>query len=265
MSETLRVERDGAIAHIVLNRPQAMNALNQAMAEDLRDATAALAADDTVRCVVLRGEGGNFQAGGDVLYFRDGLDDPQMRRRESFEAIIGVVHDAIDNIRDMRKPVIASANGAIAGFGVSLLAACDLAVIADDCVLTVAYCLIGTSPDGGSTHFLPRMVGMKRAMELILLGDRFDAATALDYGLANKMVPADQVAAVTAKLAARLAAGPTHAYGNAKMLLNATFETDRATQLHREMESFADCALTADFAEGVRAFCDKRKADFTGK
>jgi len=265
MGETLRVERDGAIAHIVLDRPESLNSLDVTMANELRDTTAELKNDDAIRCVILRGEGGNFQAGGDVTYFRDGLGDPEDERRKSFESIIGVVHEAIENIRTMRKPVIASANGAIAGFGVSLLAACDLAVIAEDCVLTVAYCLIGTSPDGGSTHFLPRMVGMKRAMELVLLGDRFDAQTAKDYGLANQVVPADEVAAATAKLAERLAVGPTHAYGNAKLLLNSTFETDRETQLNRELESFADCALTADFAEGVSAFCDKRKAEFTGK
>jgi 2-(1,2-epoxy-1,2-dihydrophenyl)acetyl-CoA isomerase len=167
-------------------------------------------------------------------------------------------------MRHMPKPVVAAVQGAAAGFGLSLVLAADLALAAEDTVFTSGYIHLGTSPDGGMTATLAR-VGLKQAAELMLLGDRFDAARALELGLLNRVVPAHALAAEAAALAARLAAGPTHAYGRTKALLQATLGDAFDAQLRRETESFAACAATADFAEGVRAFLEKRRPVFTGE
>jgi 2-(1,2-epoxy-1,2-dihydrophenyl)acetyl-CoA isomerase len=159
-------------------------------------------------------------------------------------------------------PVIAKLEGAVAGFGVSLMNACDLAIASDETVFTLAYIHIGTSPDGGATHSLTRLVGMKKAKEIALLGNRFSAEEAHDFGLINQKVPKDLLPSVTAKYASRLATGPREAIARTKALLNAAPEADLKTQLQAEAKSFADCALSADFREGVAAFVEKRSPDF---
>jgi 2-(1,2-epoxy-1,2-dihydrophenyl)acetyl-CoA isomerase len=168
-------------------------------------------------------------------------------------------------MRHMPKPVIAAVQGAAAGVGLSFVLAADLALAADNAVFTSGYIHLGTSPDGGMTATLPRIVGLKHATELMLLGDRFDAQRALTLGLVNRVVPADALAGEATALAARLAAGPTHAYGRTKALLQATLGDAFDAQLRRETESFAACAATEEFAEGVRAFLEKRRPVFTGK
>ena len=155
--------------------------------------------------------------------------------------------------------------GAAAGFGLSLILACDLAIAAEDAFFTFAYIKIGTSPDGSGTYFLPRTVGMKKAMEIAMLGDRFDAATALQLGILNRVVPAADLATETRALAERLAAGPTHAIANTKALLHDSWNNTMETQLANEAVSFADCAATDDWVEGVTSFAEKRKPVFRGK
>lgn len=265
MSSTLRVANENGVATVTLDRPDRFNALDDAMARELNRVTAELGADETVRCVVITGAGGNFQAGGDIEYFRAGLERDTATRDTEIRAIIGEVHGAITNIRTMPKPVIARIEGAAAGFGISLLAACDLAIAADNAKFTLAYCLIGTSPDGGSTYALPRMIGMKRAMELALLGERFGADKAEAMGLINRVVPPEVLDETAGKLATHLANGPTYAYGRAKALLNQSWDNDLQTQLDAELERFAQCAVSEDFAEGVTAFCEKRPAKFVGR
>ncbi len=264
MSSTILVAIANGVATVTLNRPDKFNALDDDMARELNRVTAELAEDREVRCVVITGAGDNFQAGGDIEYFRAGLEHDETTRGDEMRAIIGEVHGAITNIRSMAKPVVARIEGAAAGFGISLLAACDLAVASDNAKFTLAYCLIGTSPDGGSTYALPRMIGMKRAMELALLGERFDAAKAESMGLINRVVPHGALDETVGKLAMHLANGPTYAYGKAKALLNKSWDNDLQTHLNDEMESFAQCANSEDFAEGVTAFCEKRRAVFNG-
>lgn len=252
---------DGAVASIAFNRPQVMNALDADMIFALR-AVCERARDDTaVRAIVLRGNGPAFVAGGDVAWFHANLD----RMPALVPQMAGELHRAILALRAAAKPVLASVHGAVAGAGMSLLAAADLAIAADDTKFSLAYSRLGTSPDGGSTWFLPRLVGMRRALELILLADNFDAQTALQAGLVNRVVAASELAAETMRLAQRLAAGPTHAFAESKALVNRSFETPLAQQLDAEAAAFARCAATADFAAGVTAFVKKAKAEFKGE
>jgi 2-(1,2-epoxy-1,2-dihydrophenyl)acetyl-CoA isomerase len=164
----------------------------------------------------------------------------------------------------MPKPVIAAVQGAAAGVGLSLVAAADLALAAEDAVFASGYIHLGASPDGGLTATLGRVVGLKRAAELILLGDRFDAPRALELGLVNRVVASAKLEAEATALARRLADGPNHAYARSKALLQATFGDAFDAQLRREAESFAACAATDEFVEGVRAFLEKRRPDFSG-
>jgi 2-(1,2-epoxy-1,2-dihydrophenyl)acetyl-CoA isomerase len=247
------------VCTITLNRPAALNALNQDLAIGLRDAVLAAEQDQSARCLVIRG-GQNFMAGGDLKWFDDLVRSraPAQNRIE-FERFAGDVHSVIVSLRRMPKLVIASVRGAAAGFGMSLMMACDLVIAADNVYFSLAYSLIGASPDGGSTFALPRIVGAKKAMEIALLSERFDAATAERLGLVNRVVPAAALDDETATLAARLAAGPIAVYARTKQLLNASLNSTLESQLQREAEAFAQSASEPAFAEGVRAFIEKRK------
>ena len=160
--------------------------------------------------------------------------------------------------------MLASVHGAVAGAGVSLMAAADLAVAAADATFTLAYSRIGASPDGGATHFLPRLIGSRRALELMPRSDTIDARTALAFGLVNRVVDRDALERETARIAERLAHGATRAFGETKQLVNGAFDRALAESLAAEVEAFARCAATADLAEGVTAFVEKRKPEFTG-
>ena len=265
MSESVLLSRQAAVATVTLNRPAALNALDEAMMEALEEVFTSLEADASVRAVVLRGAGEHFMAGGDIKFFHRGLELAPAERRRRFERIVHKIHPTMLAIRRMPQPVVASVRGAAAGFGMSLLMACDLAVAAEDAYFTVAYSLIGTSPDGSGTYHLPRIVGMKKATELALLAERFDAATALSLGLVNRVVPLAELESATAALAERLAAGPTRAYANTKRLLGSSLASTLPAQLQAEAEAFADCAASEDFGEGVRAFVEKRKPRFSGR
>ena len=262
MDSAVLLAIDQHIATLTLNRPAVMNVLDESMAVALREHCAELARQTDVRCVVIRGAGGHFMAGGDISYFAQSLPLPAEERHRQVTGIIRVVHEAIQSIRAMPKPVLASASGAVAGFGVSLLAACDLAVVADDLRLASAYCQLGVSPDGGNTFFLPRSIGEKRAKAMTFLGEPIDAATALGMGLVNEVVPLADLPAHTLRLAQRLVAMPAQAIASSKRLLNDSLDHCLEQQLVAEQRSFADCTLTGDFAEGVRAFLAKRPPRF---
>jgi 2-(1,2-epoxy-1,2-dihydrophenyl)acetyl-CoA isomerase len=260
MSEALAYAVDGAIATITFNRPQVMNALDADMIVALRTACERARDDTAVRAIVLRGNGPAFVAGGDVTVFHANLNNLPVMVAE----LAGELHRAILALRQAPKPVLASVHGAVAGAGVSVMAAADLAIAADDTKFTLAYSRIGASPDGGSTWFLPRLIGARRALELMLLSDNFDAQTALQFGLVNRVVAAAELATETAQLAQRLASGPTLAYAATKALVNRSFESPLADQLDAEAAAFAQCAATRDFAAGVSAFVTKSKPEFNG-
>ena len=264
-AKEILAERSKSVLTLTLNRPKVLNAVNGPLTEQLFDVLAAVENDARIRCVVIRGAGGHFMAGGDLKLFYGELDREADERRRFFEKFVYQVHPLIQVIKRLPKPVVASVEGAAGGFGVSLMLACDLVIAADTSFYTMAYCSIGTSPDGSSTYFLPRAVGLKKAMELALLCERFDAETAKDLGMVNWVVPQHELVGETAKLARRIANGPTRAYGNTKKLLNASLHSTLDDQLQAEAESFAQCAGSADFVEGISAFVEKRKAKFKGK
>jgi len=263
--EPLDVEVEDGVATLTLNRPASRNALNREMADALLAALTDVGRDAAVRCVVVTGAGESFCSGGDVKMFAEVMGADRATREAHFEGFAGHVHQLITALRGLPKPSLASARGAVAGFGVSLTMACDMAIASDTAFFTLAYARMGLSPDGGSTYFLPRLVGERRAKELALLADRIDAQTALSFGLINKLIADDRLDAETATLAARLAGGPTRAYANAKALFDATWSSTLEAQLAAEAAGLGRSAATADFEEAVAAFIAKRSPSFKGE
>ena len=258
----VRLERDGAIARIVLDRPAARNALDLPMARGLRDAVAAVAADPAARALLIESSSAHFMVGGDVRRFNALLADGPQACRDEVDQIISAVHEAILGMAALPCPVIGLAGGAVAGFGFSLAMACDLLVAADDARFVLAYCAIGTTPDGGATWHLPRLLGLRRALAVALLNTPIDAPEALALGLACEVVPAAELHAAGQRLAERLAAGPAGAQAGIKRLLCAALDADLPTALAAERASFLTQAVEADFAEGVGAFSARRPPRF---
>ena len=261
MSDSVLYSVADSVATITLNRPQVMNALDAATIRRLRESAEQVEREAGVRAVVLRGSGAAFCAGGDVAAFRSNASRVPVLVGE----VAGDLHRAVLALRRTPKPVLASVHGAVAGAGVSLMAAADLAVAADGTKFTLAYTRIGASPDGGATYSLPRLVGYRKALELMLLSDTFDAQTALGLGLVNWVVDAERLAAETDAIARRLAQGATAAFGETKRLVYQGADEALAAHLTAEIEAFARCAATRDFGEGVSAFVEKRKPLFKGE
>jgi 2-(1,2-epoxy-1,2-dihydrophenyl)acetyl-CoA isomerase len=255
------------VGTVTLNRPKVLNALNNALSDALFAALMALEADESARVIVIRGAGDAFMAGGDVGYFHRKLTE--IPDKAEFRPVIVEMIERAQRLalvlRRLPKPVVASVHGGCAGFGLSLMLACDLAIAADNAKFTLAYIHLATTPDGGASFHLPRIVGQKRAAEIALLADRFGAAEAERWGLVNRVVPLAELEEATAKLAGRLAKGPALAYARTKQLLNQSDVNSLAEQLAAETESFANSALTEDFAAGVAGFIDKKPARFQGK
>lgn len=261
----LLILREGPVATVVFNRPESRNALDPAMRALLRDALLALETDDDIRCIVMKGVGEHFMAGGDLKSISSVINQPPAALHGQFLLRLHDLNSIMYTMRRMAKPIIASVAGATAGAGVSLALAADLIIADENAFFTLAYCHLGTTPDGGASFQLPRVVGIKKAMEIALLGDRFDARAAQAIGMVNFVSATGQLAAETNRLAERLATGPTRAYGNTKRLLYRSLENEFEAQLQLEAELFADCATRADFREGVTAFVEKRRPRFTGK
>ena len=260
MTATVLVERHGAASILTLNRPEKYNALNDEMMCDLDAATREVAEDATVRAVMLRGAGKAFMSGGDVAMFHERIDSLS----GEFGSLGQVFHASVKRLRTMPKPVLACVQGVAAGGGLSVMLACDIAIAARSSSYSLAYANIGTSPDGGSSVVLPRIVGMRKAFELAFLPDRIDAATALSLGLVNWVVEDGELQSKSLEILERLAHGPTFAFAQTKAIFNSTWRNDMNTQLDAELEAFARCIGTRDFAEGTTAFVEKRKPDFTG-
>ncbi|MFO1398600.1 MAG: enoyl-CoA hydratase-related protein [Burkholderiales bacterium] len=262
MSPPLLLVRDGPVATLTLNRPEQLNTLDFALMDALIAAAAEVAADTTLRVVVLRGAGKHFMAGGDLKTFAGELAKPPAQRNADFQALINRLHSAIEALHRMPHPVICGVQGAVAGFGLSLMNASDLVIAADSAYFASAYRNIALTADGGGSWSLPRIVGMRRAMEIMLLAERFDAAQALAWGLVNRVVPAAELDAAIAAVVRNLLDAPLLAVRNAKRLMRESLGRTLSEQLAAEAVSFGACAATPDFAEGITAFFEKRPARF---
>lgn len=250
------------IHHVSMNRPKQLNALNLELLNGLNEAVDQARQDSSVRCIVLSGNGGHFMAGGDIGYFHGLSDLDDGSKSEKYSALITGVHQLVEKLASLPVPVIASVRGAAAGFGVSLVAGSDLAVASNNSFYTSAYNLLGTSPDGGSTYYLPRSVGAKKAMEIALLTKRYSSEEALDMGLINLLVEDSDLENETARVAGTIANLARTAVANTKVLIRQSFDNTLNSQLKCEMDHFLECALTQDFTEGVTAFMEKRKPRF---
>ena len=259
MSEIL-VQREGALVVLTLNRPERLNALVVSLARELERSIGALTEDPSARCLVLRGAGGNFCAGGDVKEFRAQLPGaaPLYIRELTL-----YFHSVVATLRRLRVPVLASVSGVAAGGGFSLAAACDLVIAAESARFAIAYANIGLPPDGGLTALLPRRIGYGRALELALLSPVLSAAEAERLGLVNRVVPDADLEPETMALARRLAQGPTEAFAQTKRLLLRGLDLER--QMEEERGAISACARTQDFAAGLDALLSKRPPKFEGR
>lgn len=254
----LSVTRQGATVTLTFNRPGALNAVDVPMAQALLAATRDLAADPSVRAVVLRGAGKGFMAGGDLATLRA---DPVQGAAD----LLGPLNEAVVRLGQLDAPVIAQVHGVAAGAGLSLMLQADFVLAAEGTRFNLAYINLGTNCDVGASWALPRLVGLRKALEIALLGDTFSATDAERLGLVNRVVPAAELDTAVAALAERLAQGPTVALGHMRRLMRAAFDRNLPTQLQAEADAFARCGRTADFPAGIEAFFSKQPARFVGR
>jgi 2-(1,2-epoxy-1,2-dihydrophenyl)acetyl-CoA isomerase len=262
--QTVNIRREDGAATVELNRPQALNAWNAQFGEDLLATLHELAQDDAIRAVTITGAGRAFSSGADLKDISGGETTPE-GRPDVYKTLTERYHPIMHAIRAMGKPVLASVNGPAVGIGCSLALCCDLIVAAESAYFLLAFVNIGLVPDGGSSLFIPTRVGMARASELALLGERLPAPQALEWGLINRVFPDDRLAAETAALAARLANGPTASYAGSKRQLNNWLYSRIDEQLELEAQIQQEMAHSADFVEGATAFIQKRAPRFQGR
>jgi 2-(1,2-epoxy-1,2-dihydrophenyl)acetyl-CoA isomerase len=260
--ETVTMDRRGAELRIVLNRPDVMNAWDKQLGSDLLAAVEQAAADDAVRAVVLTGAGRAFSSGADL---KAGFDLTPEGHPDVGTALRERYHPIIARVRRMPKPVLAAVNGPAVGIGCSLALCCDLVIARESAYFLLAFVNIGLVPDGGSSLLVPERIGLARASEMAMLGERVGARQALEWGLVNRVTADDEFEAAVDELAARLAAGPTAAYAGAKAQLNEWLFARMDAQLELEASVQQRAAASADFKEGVLAFLQKRPPAFEGR
>lgn len=259
--ETITLDVAAGVATITLNRPEAFNALTLALGRELFSAVLEVDEDPAVRCVVLTGAGRAFCGGGDVREFVQGLPRIGVLIKE----LTTYIHGAVSRLVRTPKPVVTAVNGVAAGGGLSLALAGDLVVAAESARFTMAYSRIGATPDGSSSYWLPRLVGVRRAAELFYTNRVLSAAEALAWGMITRVVPDAELGEAVRRLAAELAQGPTLALGHGKRLFHASTTESLETQMELESQAIAASGHTEDFAEGVRAFVEKRPPVFRGR
>jgi len=260
-NETITFDLTQGVATITLNRPEAYNALSLTLARELFDAVLEVDEDPAVRCIVITGAGKAFCGGGDVKDFTQSLPRIGVLLKE----LTTFIHGTVSRLVRTPKPVITAVNGVAAGGGLALALAGDLVVAAESARFTMAYSRIGATPDGSSTYWLPRLCGIRRAVELYYTNRVLSAKEAVEWGLATRAVPDAEFSAAVRVLAAELAQGPTLAFGRGKRLLHRSTTESLETQMEHESQAIAQSGHTEDFAEGVRAFSEKRAPTFHGR
>jgi 2-(1,2-epoxy-1,2-dihydrophenyl)acetyl-CoA isomerase len=257
--ETVNHYRSGGAAKLELNRPDRLNAVNGQLSNDLIAALNAVSSDPAVRAVLITGAGRAFCSGADL-----GGVDTQSGPPDLGQTLVERYHPMMIAIRQMPKPVVSAVQGAAAGVGLSLALACDLVVAAESGYFLLAFVNIGLVPDGGSSLFVPSRIGLARAAEMAMLGERIGAPRALEWGLINRVWPDAELAGRADELVSRLAQGPTTAYAGIKRQLNNWLYDRMTSQLEFEAAIQREMGGTGDFAEGVAAFSEKRPPRFTG-
>jgi 2-(1,2-epoxy-1,2-dihydrophenyl)acetyl-CoA isomerase len=257
----LIVKRAAQVATIVLNRPHAFNALDLDLGRELFHAALDVDEDPGVRCVVVTGAGRAFCAGGDVKAFADNLP----RIGAFIKELTTYLHGAVSRLIRSDKPVIMAVNGVAAGGGFSLALSGDLVVAAESARFSMAYSRIAATPDGSSSYFLPRLIGLRRTMELYFTNRALSAREAFEWGLLTRVVPDPDFETAVDALAQELARGPTRAFGAAKRLLHQSTWESLETQMELEAQAIAASGHTRDFAAGVTAFANKQAPTFEGR
>jgi enoyl-CoA hydratase/carnithine racemase len=261
----MRIEVDGEIGTLTLDRPKAFNAMNPQMIGELTVAFAWLADRARLRGLIVTGSGRAFSAGGDVTWFRKGVEDEGFDLPADVRRGAEVLHQAIIDLRRIPYPVIAAVNGPAAGAGFSLALACDIRIAAESAFFAPAYGRIGASPDGGMTYFLPRVVGPSRALEILLTDPNMTAQEALSERLVSEVVTDDELASRARERVAELAEKAPHYVRMAKALCNVSIENSLADHLQLERHGIADSMATEDLRAGVTAFFGGEKPQFTGR
>ncbi len=257
----LLVQQEAGVATLTMNRPEVLNAFNDLMLEELTGAVEEVARDETIRCVVLTGAGRAFGSGQDLSTFNTVQANGEPIKVSEH---LTHYHRLVLVLQGMPKPVIAAVQGVAAGISCNIALACDLRIAADNARFVEAFARIGLVPDGGGGYFLPRLVGLGKALEMALLADEVSGPEAERIGLVNKCVPLDEFESFTTALARRLAQGPTRSYGLIKELMYRSLEGDLQSSLHLEGKLQDIAIATADHREGVSAFHDKRRASYSG-
>ena len=265
MAEEVILKLNNNIAIVKFNRPEVLNAMNEDFGKCLIDVSQKILSNKSLKCIVFEGSGDHFCAGGDINMFGKILDLSPEERKDHFQKFLSQLHMAILNFINTPVPIIAKVRGAAAGFGLSLVLCSDLAIASSDSKFNLAYNHIGLSPDGGSTFFLPRLVGIKKAKEIAFLGHRLDAEKALELGIINRITKNEDLDSSVNALVEELSKGPTKAIGLTKKLINQSLYTNEVVQLQTETEFFSMSSATSDFEEGVKSFLEKRKPIFKGE
>ena len=261
---TLEIEVDGEIGTLRLNRPGSLNAMSPEMIGELTVAAAWLADLAPLRALIVTGAGRAFSSGGDVNWFKRGVDDPEADLPSEVRRGAEVLHQAIVDFRRVPYPVIGAVNGVAAGAGFSLALNCDLRIAAASAAFVVAYGRIGASPDGGMTYFLPRVLGPAKALELALNDPLLDAQAALEAGLVSEVVPDDELLERAREKAEKLATKAPHYVRMAKRLIGESLENPLTVQLQLERHGIADSMATEDLRRGVTAFFAGEQPEFKG-
>jgi 2-(1,2-epoxy-1,2-dihydrophenyl)acetyl-CoA isomerase len=262
--DTVTVWRAGAAVKLELNRPQALNAWNKRFGLDLLDALETAAADEDVRAVLVTGAGRAFSSGADLKDMQTREDLTPEGRPDVRKALTERYHPIITTVRTMPKPVVSAVNGPCVGIGLSLALAADLVVAKESANFLLAFVNIGLVPDGGSSLFVPTRIGMARATEMAMLGERISAPQALEWGLINRVFADEAFDRETQALVHRLATGPTRSYAGTKRQLNHWLYARMEEQLELEADVQQEMADSGDFLEGVSAFVERRQARFGG-